>query len=102
MKHALRAAILVFAVLTGCDDEPAERRAFIDFLQEHIVSRPGVHVMLLNDDLRKSFGPYAKQYQIILDFNDDLDLSALEAAAKLKYEVNDLTDLATHRPELLA
>jgi hypothetical protein len=47
MKHALRAAILVLTVLTGCNDEPAQRRALIAFLQEHIIWRPGVHQ---NDD----------------------------------------------------
>jgi hypothetical protein len=73
MKFTLRAAILALTILTGCDDEPAERRAFVDFLQVHIVSRPGVHLMLMNPETAKSFGRYASQYQIILDFNSNLD-----------------------------
>jgi hypothetical protein len=100
MKFTLRAAILALTVLTGCDDEPAERRAFVDFLQVHIVSRPGVHLMLMNPETAKSFGRYASQYQIILDFNSNLDLAGLERAARLKNEVGDLGDLAAHRSEL--
>ncbi|HXP05070.1 MAG TPA: DUF3053 family protein [Stellaceae bacterium] len=102
MRFALRAAIIVMTVLTGCNDEPAQRRAFIDFLQEHIIWRPGVHIVLMNEELRKSFGPYASHYQIILDFNSDFDLKALEAAAKLKSEVHDLAGLVEYRRELEA
>jgi hypothetical protein len=101
MKLAQRAAILVLlTVLTGCDDEPAERRAFTDFLQTHIVSRPGVHLMLMKPETAKSFGRYASHYQIILDFNSDLELTALERVAGLKNQIDDLADLASHRGEL--
>ena len=100
MKLALRTVVLALISLTGCNDEPGQRQAFIDFLQEHIIARPGVHIVLMNDDLKKSFGPYASHYQIILDFNSNLDFSALEAAAKLRSEVLDLADLAEHRREL--
>jgi hypothetical protein len=100
MNFPLRAAILALTVLTGCDDEPAERRAFIDFMQTHIVSRPGVHLMLMKPEAAKSVGRYASQYQIILDFNSNLELTPMERAAKLKNEVGDLADLAAHRAEL--
>jgi hypothetical protein len=100
MNRALRTVILALVVLTGCNDEPAQRQAFIDFLQVHIVSRPGVHVMLMNEELAKSFGPYASHYQIILDFNSHLDLSPLERVANLKNQVSDLDDLVAHRGEL--
>jgi hypothetical protein len=100
MTLTLRAAILVLTVLTGCDDEPAERRAFIDFLQVHIVSRPGVRLMLMKPETAKSFGRYASHYQLILDFNSDLEFSELERVGKLKNELGDLGDLAAHRSEL--
>jgi len=100
MSRALRAVVVMLLALTGCNDEPTQRRAFIDFLQQHIVSRTGVHVVLMNEELAKSFGPYASHYQVILDFNSDLELPALERAAKLKNEVGDLADLAAHRDEL--
>lgn len=95
-------ALLVLMLLTGCEDEPAQRRAFIDFLQQHIVARPGVHLMLMNDTLAASFGPYASHYRIILDFNSGLDLSPLERAATLKSEIGDLADVVAHRAELTA
>jgi len=101
MKLVLR-AVLVLMVLTGCNDEPTQRRAFIDFLQQYIVARPGVHVMLMNETLAKSFGPYASHYQIILNFNSNLDLAPLERSSKLKGEIGDLGDLANHRGDLKA
>jgi hypothetical protein len=100
MKFMLRTLCFVVLVTTGCNDEPTERRAFIDFLQEHIVSRPGVHLMLMNAELAKTFGPYASHYQIILDFNSNLDLSALERVSHLKGQISDLNDLAAHREDL--
>ena len=100
MTLTLRAAILVLTVLTGCDDEPAERRAFIDFLQVHIVSRPGVHLMLMKPETAKSFGRYASHYQLILDFNSNLEFSELERVGRLKNALGDLGDLAAHRSEL--
>jgi hypothetical protein len=100
MNLVLRTLCLVVLVLTGCDDEPTQRRAFIDFLQEHIVSRPGVHIMLMKPELAETFGPYASHYQIILDFNSDLDLSPLEKVARLKGQIGDLNDLVAHRDEL--
>lgn len=100
MTPVLRTLCLLLLVLTGCDDEPTPRRAFIDFLQDHIVSRTGVHIALMNPELAKSFGPYASHYQIILDFNSHLDLAPLERVSHLKSEVSDLSDLATHRGEL--
>jgi DUF3053 family protein len=101
MKFALRGLVLVLlSVLTGCNDEPAQRHAFIDFLQQHIIDRRGVHYVLLNDELRKSLGPYVAQYQIILDFNDKFELTPLQQVAGLKNEISDLGDFAAHRDEL--
>jgi Protein of unknown function (DUF3053) len=69
------ALILVVALVAGCDDEPAQRKAFIEFLQTRITDKPGLHVPHLTADEAKSFGPYARQYAIITDFNDGLDKS---------------------------
>jgi hypothetical protein len=102
MKLVLRTLCLVALVLTGCEDEPAEREAFKNFLQSRIVDKTGVHIPLMNDETAKSFGPYASHYQIILDFNSHLDLSALERAGRLKSEVSNLADLVAHRGELTA
>ena len=102
MKLVLRTLCLIVLVLTGCEDEPRERQAFKDFLQSRIVDKTGVHIPLMNDETAKSFGPYASHYQIILDFNSHLDLSALEQAGRLKGEVSNLADLVAHRGELKA
>ena len=100
MRRLLRGLVLVVLALGGCNDEPAQRRAFIDFLQQHIIDRRGVHYVLLNDELRNSLGPYAAQYQIILGFNDKFELAPLQQVAGLKNEISDLGDLAAHRDEL--
>jgi hypothetical protein len=100
MRFALRVLYLVTLSLTGCSDEASERRAFIEFLQQHIISRPGVHLVLMNEELIKSCGRYVNHYQIILDFHHDLDLASLERVAHLKGEISDLNDFAAHRDEL--
>ena len=102
MNVALRTLCLVVLLLAGCDNEPEQRQAFKDFLQSRIVDKPGIHIPLMKDETAKSFGPYARQYQIILDFNSELDLSALERAGRLKGEVRNLADLVAHRSELKA
>jgi len=100
MKLTLRVCCLLLLTLTGCDDEARERHAFIDFLQEHIIARPGVHLVLMNDELKKSCGRYVSHYQLILDFNAHIDLAPLQRAAHLKGEISDLSDFAAHREEL--
>jgi hypothetical protein len=77
MARLLRAAALVLLAVcvAGCDDEPAQRKAFIEFLQTRIIDKPGLHVPHLTPDETKSFGPYAQHYAIITDFNDGLDKS---------------------------
>ena len=44
-RRTLLAAVLVAAFgIAACDSEPAQRKAFIEFLQTRIVGKPGVHV----------------------------------------------------------
>lgn len=102
MNALLRPLCLLVLLLTGCNDEPTQRKAFIDFLQEHIIQRPGVHLVLMKPDLAQTFGPYASHYQLILDFNANFDSSALEKVAHLKGKISDLDDLVVHREELRA
>jgi hypothetical protein len=102
MKPALRVLCLMLLTLSGCDEEASERHAFIEFLQDHIISRPGMHLVLMDDELTKACGRYVSHYQIILDFHHDLNLTQLERFAHLKSEISDLNDFATHREELRA
>jgi len=102
MKLVLRSLCLVVLMLTGCDDEPTQRRAFIEFLQTGIVDRTGVHIPIMKPDKAESFGPYAAHYQIILDFNAGFDLAPLERVARLKGQITNLEDFAAHRDDLHA
>jgi hypothetical protein len=88
--------------LTGCNDEASERQAFIEFLQQHIIARPGAHLVLMDEELTKACGRYVSHYQIILDFHHDLNLTQLQRFAHLKSEISDLNDFATHREALRA
>jgi hypothetical protein len=75
-RRGFVAGLSITLLLAGCgDDEPKQRKAFIDFLQTRIVDKPGVHVPHLTDEQAKSFGDYAKQYAVITDFNAKLDAS---------------------------
>ena len=96
------AAVFVFAIAaTACDSEPAQRKAFIEFLQTRIVDKPGVHVPKPNADQTGAFGPYAKHYEVITEFHGGLDQvvtkplqRALEAAPR------SLDQLAPRRKEI--
>jgi hypothetical protein len=91
---------LVLLVLTGCDDEPARRQAFIQFLQTHIIDKPGIHIPLVNAETAKALGDYVKDYQIILDANDGLNLPVLPRFAALKSQIRGIADMVEHRGEL--
>jgi hypothetical protein len=66
--------VLILLALCGCgDDEATQRKAFIEFLQTRIVAKPGIHVPHLTAEETTAFGPYAKHYAVIADFNAALD-----------------------------
>ncbi len=68
-----RSTTLVLAccvfLLAGCENEPAERKAFIEFLQTRIIDKAGVHVPRPNAEERAPWGRYASHYDIILKFH---------------------------------
>jgi Protein of unknown function (DUF3053) len=72
------AALFLLAVgLAACgDSEPDQRKAFIGFLQTRIIDKFGVHIARPTGEEKKSFGPYAAHYAVILDFFEDIDLVA--------------------------
>jgi len=104
-RWARGAAFVLLALLvTGCDDEPAERKAFIEFLQTRIIDKPGLHVPHLTPEEAKSFGPYARQYAIITDFNDGLDRSVAKPMAQAidRGAVRSLDEVVTRHADFIA
>src|SRR5215469_6459699 len=101
---AFASALLVVFLLTGCDNEPAQRKAFIEFLRTRIIDKPGLHVPHLTPDEAKSFGDYAKQYAIITDFNDGLDRSVAKPMAEAinRGAVRSLDDVVTRHADFVA
>jgi hypothetical protein len=108
MQNLLRGATLaVFGLapilLAGCGDKEADqRKAFITFLQTGILDRPGIHVPQLTDEERKSFGPYASQYEIITNFNKAMDgsVSPKFKAAMERGAIRSAGDLVARRADI--
>jgi hypothetical protein len=75
MKVSLLGALFAAALaLSGCgNDEAAQRKAFVEFLQTRIIDKPGVHVPTLTPELQEKIGVYAKHYAVITGFNSDMD-----------------------------
>jgi hypothetical protein len=107
----IKRRVVVFAALTlfafglaACgDSEPDQRKAFIGFLQTRILDKPGVHIPQPTDDEIKSFGPYAAHYAVIVNFVNNVDLSAMNK--KLNDSLPKLTsaqDLIDRRVEIRA
>src|SRR5271156_6900450 len=104
--NSMRAAcLLLLAVfVAGCDNEPAERKAFIEFLQTRIIDKPGLHVPHLTPEEAKSFGPYAQQYAVITDFNDGLDRSVAKPMAEAidRGAIHSLDEVVTRHADFVA
>jgi hypothetical protein len=66
-----------FGVASCGDDEPAERKAFMAFLQTYVLDKPGVHVPKPTDADIKAFGIYADHYNVILEFTGDAGLMGI-------------------------
>lgn len=101
---SLAGLVLLVLLTAGCDDEPAQRKAFIDFLQTRILDKPGLHVPHLTPEQAKSFGDYAKQYAIITDFNDGLDKSVAKPMTEAinRGAVRSLDEVVTRHADFVA
>ncbi|QMV52626.1 DUF3053 domain-containing protein [Ewingella americana] len=78
--NALRFLLLPFIVLalilalSGCGDkEPAQRKAFIAFLQTRILNLQTIAVPQLTEKERKDFGKYSDDYGLITDFHSQMN-----------------------------
>ena len=90
-------------LLAGCgDDEAAQRKAFIAFLQTRILDKPGVHVPHPTADEAKSWGEYAKHYAVITGFNDTLTerVSKPMQAVLQRGAVRSIAELLDRRADL--
>jgi hypothetical protein len=101
---SLTGLALLVLLTAGCNDEPAQRKAFIEFLQTRIIDKPGLHVPHLTPEQEKSFGDYAKQYAIITDFNDGLDKSVAKPMTEAinRGAVRSLDEVVTRRADFVA
>ncbi|WP_112151300.1 DUF3053 domain-containing protein [Rahnella sp. GSA61A] len=96
--------LLMIIVLSGCGDkEPAQRKAFIDFLQSRILDKPVLAVPQLTEAQKKEFGDYTKDYAIITGFhhqmNIELDSSLVPVFAGMN-GVNSVSNLLEQRDDL--
>ncbi|WP_413534345.1 DUF3053 domain-containing protein [Rahnella inusitata] len=95
--------MMIFAV-SGCGDkEPAQRKAFIDFLQSRILDKQVLAVPQLSEAEKKQFGDYSKDYAIITGFhhqmNTELDSSLVPVFAGMN-GVNSVNALVEQRDDL--
>ncbi len=107
----LAACMLLAVALAGCGPSEAEqRKAFIEFLQKDVMTRPGARMVRPSEEKQKSFGDYARHYAVITDFHDRMDKSIArpmqEAMARglprtIEEVVNRKGDIATVRTTLL-
>jgi hypothetical protein len=80
----IAAPVLLVIALAACgDQEQAQRKAFIGFLED-INSRQGVHVLKPSAKDETDFGPYLQHYVIILDYNGAMAAASDDFAAQIR------------------
>lgn len=100
--------ILLCLALSACgDQEPSQRKEFIEFLQTRILDKPGAHVPQLSGNQKDAFGPYVKDYAIITDFaagptGEPGNLQQRFSAIMAKGSIRSMSDLASRREDLVA
>jgi hypothetical protein len=98
------AMLALFALVACGDNEPTQRKAFIEFLQTRILDKAGLHVPKLTVEETAAFGDYAKHYAVIGDFNATLD-SAVSTPLRQAIEAGaprSLGELVTRRQDVAA
>ena len=107
MTHPIpcRATLLLVmaSILSACgNDDGAQRKAFIPFLQTRIIDKPGIHVPHPTADETQAWGSYAQQYAIITNFNDALSRRVTEPMnqAFSHGSITSLQNVMTRRADL--
>lgn len=73
MRYLMLPLMLATLIMASCGDkEPAQRKAFIDFLQTRILAKQTVSVPQLTKEERDQFGPYSDDYLLITDFHQQM------------------------------
>ena len=100
-RAAVIAAISSIAVLlAGCfGNEPAQRAAFIEFLQKRIIDKPGLHIPIMSDQDVANFGPYADHYRIMNGFHHQLNAATSKDFARAMQigSPRSIEELVQHR-----
>ncbi|MFI5014512.1 MAG: DUF3053 family protein [Hyphomicrobiales bacterium] len=110
MSSILRPRFIAFALLavfatSACgDSEATQRKAFTDFLQTRILDKPGLHVPKPTEEETKSFGNYAKDYAIIVSFNEAMDKTITGRMQQVVQSgmIRSLDELTTRRGDIAA
>ena len=100
-RTALAAALVGGALLlAGCfGNEPAQRVAFIEFLQKRIIDKPGLHIPIMSDQDVSNLGPYADHYRIMNGFHHRLDAAISKDFARAMQigSPRSIEELVQHR-----
>lgn len=96
------AIVLLATMLAACGDkEPEQRAAFMQFLQNRLIDKPGVRVPKLTDEEKKSLGGYAEHYAVITEFSSGMDTSIKPLGSLIqKARLRSLGDIIAHREDL--
>ncbi len=90
-------------VLGGCGSkEPAQRTAFIAFLQTRILDKPGLGVPKLTEEEKGKFGDYAGHYAVISDFNDGMSSAVSQPMNALiaKGAIRSIAEVVARRGDI--
>ncbi|GHT85622.1 lipoprotein [Betaproteobacteria bacterium] len=96
--------MLSVAVLVSACGDDAQRKAFIEFLQNKTTSQLN-RVAVPSDQVRESFGDYAQQYDLIIDFhrtlNDQVKAPLKSLGTDFAAAMNFSTGIAERRAKLV-
>ena len=95
----------MLALLAACgDNEPEQRKAFIEILQKNVLDQKGGRVILLTADDKKRIGAYEEHFTVLTDAvqsEDQLDMDAqINKVNQLTNELNRSND-AQKRGQIL-